>query len=333
MPRSRKAFTLIELLVVIAIIGVLIALLLPAVQAAREAARRAQCTNNLKQIALGMHNYHDANQVFAPGQKSCCWGTWILFMLPYVEQSPLFNAWNFGGDLLYYQGQYDAPLRYGGVCNATVSSTRVMSYVCPSDGQALNLSGIGPTVNGRKYYVTSQSYMANYGNTVTAQPVVYTNAAYIGSPIQYGGAPFADIDGPGSGNGGRSIFGINSINDGTSNTLMISETIVGTGSSLPPYNAPFDLRGFSWWGIAARLHRPDAAQLLVARRHREQLLLHLPVPEERALHRPHQHDAPRQLRPQHAPRRRERRHVRRQRPVHQELHQHLDLARPVHHPR
>ncbi len=93
--------------------------------------------------------------------------------------------------------------------------------------------------------------MANYGNTVTAQPVVYTNAAYIGSPIQFGGAPFADIDGPGAGNGGRAIFGINSITDGTSNTLLISECIVGTGSGLPPYNAPYDLRGFSWWGSAA----------------------------------------------------------------------------------
>src|SRR5947209_5924470 len=120
MRKPRLGFTLIELLVVIAIIAVLIALLLPAVQAAREAARRSQCVNNLKQVGLGMHNYHDVNGSLPPGVKSCCWGTWLVFMLPQLEQQPLFNAWNFGGDYLYYQGQYDAPLRYGGVANATV---------------------------------------------------------------------------------------------------------------------------------------------------------------------------------------------------------------------
>ena len=90
----RRAFTLIELLVVIAIIAVLIALLLPAVQAAREAARRSQCTNNLKQIGLAMHNYESANGSFPPGEKGCCWGTWHVFILPFVEQSTLYNAWN-----------------------------------------------------------------------------------------------------------------------------------------------------------------------------------------------------------------------------------------------
>src|SRR5438270_5189455 len=129
--RTRRGFTLIELLVVIAIIAVLIALLLPAVQAAREAARRAQCVNNLKQIGLALHNYHGTNNSLAPGIKGCCWGTWLLFILPQVEQTALFNAWNFNGDLLYYQGQYDAPLRYGGVCNLTVSSTRINAYLGP----------------------------------------------------------------------------------------------------------------------------------------------------------------------------------------------------------
>jgi prepilin-type N-terminal cleavage/methylation domain-containing protein len=111
MRKQRAGFTLIELLVVIAIIAVLIALLLPAVQAAREAARRSQCVNNLKQIGLAMHNYESSNGSLPPGQKSCCWGTWLVFLLPQVEQQALFNAWNFGGDLVYYQGQYDAPPR------------------------------------------------------------------------------------------------------------------------------------------------------------------------------------------------------------------------------
>src|SRR5688572_17420401 len=99
----RRAFTLIELLVVIAIIAVLIGLLLPAVQAAREAARRAQCVNNLKQIGLALHNYHDVHGSFPPGgisnntfgsfgRNSSSLNGWQLYILPQLEQTPLYNA-------------------------------------------------------------------------------------------------------------------------------------------------------------------------------------------------------------------------------------------------
>ena len=98
MLRSRRGFTLIELLVVIAIIAVLIGLLLPAVQAAREAARRAQCVNNLKQVALAVHNYHDTVGTFPPARKGCCWGTWQVFLLPFIEQSAAFNSFNSVGN-------------------------------------------------------------------------------------------------------------------------------------------------------------------------------------------------------------------------------------------
>src|SRR5271156_1268439 len=94
MRRPKPGFTLLELLVVIAMIGVLMALLLPAVQASREAARRAQCTGNLKQIALAMHNYVGVHAVLPPGKKGCCWGTWLIYVLPELEQQPLYNAWN-----------------------------------------------------------------------------------------------------------------------------------------------------------------------------------------------------------------------------------------------
>lgn len=87
----RRAFTLVELLVVIAIIGVLVALLLPAVQAAREAARRTQCSNNLKQLGLALHNYHDVMQSLPSAQITSNDLSWIVSVLPYIEQSPLYD--------------------------------------------------------------------------------------------------------------------------------------------------------------------------------------------------------------------------------------------------
>src|SRR5262249_36755591 len=86
-------FTLVELLVVIAIIGVLVALLLPAVQAAREAGRRATCTNHLKQMALGCHNFNDVNNSLPPVDMGDNWATWALCILPYCEQKALYDKW------------------------------------------------------------------------------------------------------------------------------------------------------------------------------------------------------------------------------------------------
>ncbi len=260
--RTRKAFTLIELLVVIAIIGVLIALLLPAVQAAREAARRAQCTNNLKQIALAMHNYHDRNNVLPPGMKGCCWGTWLVFVLPDLEQVAMYNAWNFQGNNSGLAGYFDGDLRYAGVCNATVSSTRVNAFMCPSDGNNTALTGIGPTINGVKFSTTSQNYVVNFGNLNIGQGSVINGTfqpAIIVGGVRYDflGAPFGDIGSPrpdiaaGSLQGATGgTQGFAAITDGTSNTMVASELIVGQGTG-GVYNASFDLRGFSWWGFGA----------------------------------------------------------------------------------
>jgi prepilin-type N-terminal cleavage/methylation domain-containing protein/prepilin-type processing-associated H-X9-DG protein len=127
----RRAFTLIELLVVIAIIGVLVALLLPAVQAAREAARRGQCTNNLKQLGIALHGYHGAFDTFPSGGWIAIAGQpatrnmntgWSASVLPWLEQSPLFNGLNLSV-------VYDHP------ANSTSTLTVLQVYLCPSEAR------------------------------------------------------------------------------------------------------------------------------------------------------------------------------------------------------
>lgn len=141
------AFTLVELLVVIAIIGVLIALVLPAVQAARETARRMQCANNLKQIGLGLHNYHSAFNEFphqstagAPGPSGCQNGffSWLAMILPQIEQGPLYESidWRIGlSDRCdqSFSGEYTFVTIPADHPNAAAAATRVDTYLCPSD--------------------------------------------------------------------------------------------------------------------------------------------------------------------------------------------------------
>ena len=142
---ARRGFTLIELLVVIAIIAVLIALLLPAVQAAREAARRAQCVNNLKQIGIALHNYHDALGGFPvgflypsrsiPSTTSPLQYRWsaLAQLSPFLEQSTVFNAFNFNFAIAYQPTGGSAFWPFH-PANTTAMAIRVAAYVCPSDG-------------------------------------------------------------------------------------------------------------------------------------------------------------------------------------------------------
>jgi prepilin-type N-terminal cleavage/methylation domain-containing protein/prepilin-type processing-associated H-X9-DG protein len=159
----RRGFTLIELLVVIAIIAVLIALLLPAVQSAREAARRIQCTNNLKQIGLAFANYESTNSIFplgamvlVSGPSTATWGgetgnngiSWVGLILPYLEQNPVYNAINFN---TYISGGGAGPMGYNGINDfATAWYTRLTVLTCPSDGdqEGFRPSGSG-TGNGQ----------------------------------------------------------------------------------------------------------------------------------------------------------------------------------------
>ncbi len=129
-PSRRHGFTLVELLVMIAIIGILIALLLPAVQAAREAARRSQCTNNLKQLALAMHNYHDTHNIFPRNAYGCSafgWNGWECFsanimILPYIEQGPLYDQFR------------PAPAGGWGRYHSLMKNSRLAVFICPTNG-------------------------------------------------------------------------------------------------------------------------------------------------------------------------------------------------------
>jgi len=216
---ARRGFTLVELLVVIAIIGILVALLLPAVQAAREAARRAQCTNNLKQLGIAMHNYHDIYKTLPVGAYSCCWGTWKVAVLPYIEQLNLrqqyvdYNKYGFPVD----NARYSSPL------NRFAVTQRVPGFQCPSDTPNPNTFIAG---------ITSDNYAVNYGNTGLGQQ---TNL----NGVKFGGSPFRDY---GSKTVPAVAHGFQDIRDGLSNTMLVAEVLQGIGR---------DLRGFSWWGDAS----------------------------------------------------------------------------------
>lgn len=200
MKQRRSGFTLIELLVVIAIIAVLIALLLPAVQMAREAARRTQCRNNLKQIGLALNNYHDTHQTFPPAKFSGMEYSALSYLLPELEQSTIFNSINFHVPRL---PPNVAPINHP--ANNTARLQVVESFLCPSDFDN-PLPALGGALN----------YWGNLGSNIVFNP---NHAANVNMP-KLDGTIFPD-----SGVRHRDIV------DGSSHTAMFSERNQRDGSN------------------------------------------------------------------------------------------------------
>lgn len=278
-PGRRRAFTLIELLVVIAIIAILIALLLPAVQQAREAARRTQCKNNMKQLGLAMHNYHDVYNKFPHNQNRWTNGglngdqipqwSWLVNSLPYFDEAPLYNAFDrnmvVAGTLGNRNHDSLGP-------NANLKRTVIDGFLCPSNGNAAPIRR-GQINGGYRWNGSGDAagtdYVGNMGHIwggwkdCNAVPDALVNNALPGTNVGTKGSdpgtPWINGENKDEWERGNGIFkytgvtGIRDCTDGTTNTVAVFENMHFRGGN----QAVFDKRVSSysaWVNPLAAIH-------------------------------------------------------------------------------
>jgi prepilin-type N-terminal cleavage/methylation domain-containing protein/prepilin-type processing-associated H-X9-DG protein len=245
--QTRRAFTLIELLVVIAIIAVLIALLLPAVQSAREAARRAQCINNLKQIGLAAANFESSYSSYPPGygpyaasalatcpsaQPGACRISPLGLLLPFMEQSNIYASFNTQIDMCTYNNGADGPFP-----NDTAQSTLISAFICPSDGATQR---IGNNIAYANYFASlgatqAQEAGSAYTNMepITARWGIYISQITYSTATCVNGVPVTNYN-------PLAPVTVAAVTDGTSNTAAFAEAWRGheVGTTLPAITDP-----------------------------------------------------------------------------------------------
>ncbi len=260
--RRSTAFTLVELLVVIAIIGILVALLLPAVQAARDAARRAQCTNNLKQLALALHNYHSSNKVLPYGSPTCCTpsgGIWTTMILPFMEEQNLYD-------------QFDFTRTFKDPFHSELVKQGSEVYVCPASARA-DSPLFTDRFSHNPEWAFGLWYTACMGPTIPDQCTLCPPGLQSPSPDNWccQGNNFGTNAGNGyeEGNGvgmfsrhRKPRVAFKSVTDGLSSTIMLGETLpeecvffsmYATNFNVTPTTIPLNTRisdegvGRDWW--------------------------------------------------------------------------------------
>ena len=240
--KRKLGFTLVELLVVIAIIGILIALLLPAVQAAREAARRMQCANNLRQNSLALLNYESSHSCFPPGGLCYNGLSWNVFILPYIEQQQIYDQFSFLGGIDPDKHSFNSGADRTGPMKSIHALNRIPEFLCPSTALVYAAHPSSTLLNPER-----KTYVSHYYGIAGPKGTLPDGSSY---PIEDAGDTWGGIATTGVLR--RVMYDqketkLSEITDGTTNTFLLGElTKMGSGTNFHAGDAANWVRGVAW---------------------------------------------------------------------------------------